>query len=70
MYRAYTIDFFAIRDPFSVYAEGFRSVYKPTRDGSVQFGELLQRVAEVDPEMRVRFTSPHPKDFSDDVLQV
>ena len=26
-----------------------------------RFGELLQRVAEVDPEMRVRFTSPHPK---------
>ena len=22
----------------------------------------------VDPEMRIRFTSPHPKDFSDDVL--
>lgn len=53
-----------------MYAEGFRSVYKPTRDGSVQFAELLQRVAEVDLEMRVRFTSPHPKDFSDDVLQV
>jgi hypothetical protein len=24
----------------------------------------------VNPEMRVRFTSPHPKDFTDDVLQV
>jgi hypothetical protein len=35
----------------------------------VRFGELLQRVAAVDPEMRVRFTSPHPKDFSDGVLQ-
>ncbi|GMH44867.1 hypothetical protein BSKO_12819 [Bryopsis sp. KO-2023] len=56
--------------PFEVYAEGFQSVYKPKRNGSVQFAELLERVAEVDPEMRVRFTSPHPKDFSDDVLQV
>jgi hypothetical protein len=36
----------------------------------VQFAELLARVAAVDPELRVRFTSPHPKDFSDDVLQV
>lgn len=26
------------------------------------------KVAEVDAGMRVRFTSPHPKDFSDDVL--
>eukprot|EP01025_Chloroclados_australasicus_P038729 TRINITY_DN39_c0_g1_i2.p1 TRINITY_DN39_c0_g1~~TRINITY_DN39_c0_g1_i2.p1 ORF type:complete len:599 (+),score=70.72 TRINITY_DN39_c0_g1_i2:104-1798(+) len=56
-------------DPFAVYAPGFSSVYKPKRDGSVQFAELLRRVAEVDPEMRVRFTSPHPKDFSQDVLE-
>lgn len=28
------------------------------------------QVAEVDPEMRVRFTSPHPKDFPDEVLDV
>ena len=50
--------------------QGFRSVYKPQRSGSVQFAELLDAVAQVDPEMRIRFTSPHPKDFSDDVLQV
>ena len=42
----------------------------PRREGSVQFAELLDRVADVDPEMRVRFTSPHPKDFSDHVLAV
>lgn len=36
--------------------------------GGVRFGELLARVAEVDPEMRVRFQSPHPKDFGDDLL--
>ena len=50
--------------------QGFRSVYKPQRLGSVQFAELLDAVAQVDPEMRIRFTSPHPKDFSDDVLRV
>jgi hypothetical protein len=53
-----------------VYAPGFSSVSKPKRDGAVQFAELLERVAQVNPEMRVRFTSPHPKDFTDDVLQV
>ena len=52
------------------YAPGFKSVYKPRRDGAVRFAELLDAVADVDPEMRVRFTSPHPKDFPDEVLRV
>ena len=60
-------------DPFErYYARGFRSVYKPSRsrDGAMRFGELLDLVADVDPEMRVRFTSPHPKDFPDEVLRI
>ncbi|KAL4855666.1 CDK5 regulatory subunit-associated protein 1 [Chlorella vulgaris] len=61
----------AAEDPFSgVYARGFRSVYKPRRGGAASFAELLDEVAAVEPEMRIRFTSPHPKDFSDDVLGV
>jgi radical SAM superfamily enzyme len=54
----------------SYYAPGFASVYKPKRDGAIGFGQLLEQVARVDPEMRIRFTSPHPKDFTDDVLGV
>ena len=54
----------------SVYAPGFRSVYVPRRDGAVSFAELLERVADIDPEMRIRFTSPHPKDFPDEVLRL
>ena len=56
--------------PFSDYARGFTSVYVPRRTGAVRFGELLDRVASIDPEMRIRFTSPHPKDFPDDVFHV
>jgi tRNA A37 methylthiotransferase MiaB len=59
------------KDAFaSVYARGFRSVYKPKRQGAVRFAELIERVADVDPEMRIRFTSPHPKDFPDELLAV
>lgn len=47
-------------------ASGFQTVYKPKK-GGVRFAELLHKVAEVNPEMRVRFTSPHPKDFPDEV---
>lgn len=39
-------------------------------DEGVRFAELLERVAEKVPEMRIRFTSPHPKDFPDSVLDV
>lgn len=48
---------------------GFKTVYKAKKNG-LRFAELLQRVAEAVPEVRIRFTSPHPKDFPDDVLNV
>lgn len=56
------------RAGFGVYAAGFKSVYKPVREGAIVFSELLHRVADIDPELRVRFTSPHPKDFGTDCL--
>ena len=41
------------------------------RDGeSVTFPVLLRRVAEAVPAMRVRFTTSHPKDMSDETLKV
>lgn len=53
----------------STTAPGFKTVYKP-KIGGLPFSLLLQEVAESVPEIRIRFTSPHPKDFSDDVLRV
>ncbi|XP_036324554.1 CDK5RAP1-like protein [Rhagoletis pomonella] len=50
-------------------APGFSTVYKP-KLGGMRFDELLRQVAEAVPEMRIRFTSPHPKDFSEDVLRI
>ncbi|KAH9489144.1 CDK5 regulatory subunit associated protein 1 [Bulinus truncatus] len=47
---------------------GFSTVYKPKLGGQ-RFAALLKAVAQIDPEMRIRFTSPHPKDFPDEVLQ-
>jgi len=35
---------------------------------SIKFGQLLEMVAKVSPELRIRFSTSHPKDMSDDVL--
>ncbi len=45
---------------------------RPTADGaaSVSFPQLLGRVAEAFPSMRIRFTTSHPKDMSDETLHV
>lgn len=45
--------------------------YSLEKDGRVvKFPELLKIVAEAAPEIRFRFTSPHPKDMCNDTLQV
>jgi len=45
--------------------------YKYVSDGvTVDFPELLSKVAETIPEMRIRFISPHPKDMTDETIAV
>ncbi|KAK7808937.1 hypothetical protein U0070_010084 [Myodes glareolus] len=50
-------------------SRGFTTNYK-TKQGGLRFSHLLDQVSRIDPEMRIRFTSPHPKDFPDEVLQL
>ncbi len=55
--------------------QNVNSYVRPTPDssragGELRFPELLRMVAEEVPEMRVRFTTSHPKDMSDETLQV
>ena len=61
-------------------AKGFREItllgqnvnsYRFEQDGKILFfPELLKTVAEHVPEMRIRFTTSHPKDMSDETLHV
>lgn len=37
---------------------------------SVNFAQLLDMTAQVSPELRIRFSTSHPKDMTDDVLHV
>lgn len=49
------------------FSQGFSSICKVKNTG-LRFSNLLDRLSIEFPEMRFRFTSPHPKDFPDDLL--
>ena len=40
------------------------------KNKSVNFSQLLDLVAQVDPSLRIRFSTSHPKDMNDDVIHV
>jgi tRNA-2-methylthio-N6-dimethylallyladenosine synthase len=44
--------------------------HHPESGTQVTFADLLEMVAQVSPDLRVRFSTSHPKDITDEVLQV
>ena len=45
--------------------------YRFERDGeTVSFAELLDRISRISPELRVRYSTSHPKDCSEELLEV
>ncbi|XP_076754805.1 CDK5RAP1-like protein [Xylocopa sonorina] len=62
-------EFFMTSDTETNLAKGFKTVYKKKKGGR-RFCDLLDEVSRINPEIRIRFTSPHPKDFPDEVLQL
>lgn len=68
-YRFYGDDFGSspVEDQLS---RGFSSVYKLKKAASVDFAHLLDKLSVSFPGIRFRFTSPHPKDFPDSLLDV
>lgn len=69
-----------IAEAREMFSQGYREVtllgqnvdsYKwenPENSNMVNFAQLLQMVAEVSPHLRVRFSTSHPKDITDEVL--
>ncbi|KAL8477840.1 hypothetical protein ACS0TY_029944 [Phlomoides rotata] len=50
-------------------SDGFSSISKVKNMG-LRFADLIDRLAVEFPELRFRYTSPHPKDFPDELLYV
>ncbi|KAI4492946.1 hypothetical protein M0802_009783 [Mischocyttarus mexicanus] len=62
-------DFYTPSNSDTNLAKGFKTVYK-NKKGGLRFSDLLDKVSQINPEMKIRFTSPHPKDFPDEVLEL
>jgi tRNA-2-methylthio-N6-dimethylallyladenosine synthase len=72
--------FSVVAEATDLFDRGFREVtllgqnvdsYKwenPETGETVSFAKLLTMVAAVDPDLRIRFSTSHPKDITDDVL--
>lgn len=51
--------------------EGFNNIFKLRGgDTGYYFSDLLDEVSRISPELRVRFTSPHPKDYPPELLNL
>ncbi|MDD2696883.1 MAG: tRNA (adenosine(37)-N6)-dimethylallyltransferase MiaA [Candidatus Pacebacteria bacterium] len=42
--------------------------YHSPRDSSINFAELLKKVSDIPGNFKILFTSPHPKNFSDELI--
>jgi tRNA-2-methylthio-N6-dimethylallyladenosine synthase len=68
-----------VREVRDLIARGFREIvllgqtvnsYRDPSNRGIAFPCLLRRLAEIDGIRRIRFTSPHPNDFSRELLEV
>ena len=48
----------------------FKNLTDEEKSTAVNFGQLLQMVAGVSPQLRIRYTTSNPRDMTDEVLQV
>lgn len=73
--------FSIVSEAVELYEKGYREVtllgqnvdsykWENPEDGKiVNFAQLLKHVAEVHPDLRIRFSTSHPKDITDEVLE-
>lgn len=69
-----------VREACQIFSDGYKEVtllgqnvdsyFWKGEDGDVDFADLIAAVADVSPELRVRFATSHPKDISDKLIEV
>lgn len=68
-----------VKEVEDLYQKGYKEVtllgqnvdsynWKPNNEKKIGFAQLLEMVAKVNPDLRIRFSTSHPKDMSDEVL--
>lgn len=50
--------------------DGFSNMFRLRGGAGYYFVDLVDAVSEISPELRVRFTSPHPKDYPPELLSL
>mmetsp|Transcript_6441 Transcript_6441/g.9422 ORF Transcript_6441/g.9422 Transcript_6441/m.9422 type:complete len:640 (-) Transcript_6441:835-2754(-) len=50
--------------------QGFTNMFRLRGGGGFYFSDLIEAVSDLSPELLVRFTSPHPKDYPAELLQL
>jgi tRNA-N(6)-(isopentenyl)adenosine-37 thiotransferase enzyme MiaB len=50
--------------------DGFTNLFRLRGGGGFYFADLVAATSDISPELRVRFTSPHPKDYPKELLQL
>lgn len=51
-------------------SEGFKELFKIRNKEGLRFTDLIHKLSVIAPEVRFRFTSPHPKDFPVELIDV
>ncbi|KAL7546542.1 hypothetical protein ACHAWF_009877 [Thalassiosira exigua] len=57
-------------DSYRTSNNGFSNMFRLRHGDGYRFADLLEAVSSLSPELRVRFTSPHPKDYPPPLLSL
>jgi tRNA A37 methylthiotransferase MiaB len=51
-------------------SQGFKELYKLRNKTGLRFTDLIDKLSDIAPEVRFRYTSPHPKDFPEELIDL